>query len=210
MSLSPSQLPMQYGAIPSGHKPHPKSKFTPEEDKLLRALVNQYGESNWSKIAENMPRRNVRQCKERWQNYLTPNVSKEPWTPEEDLLLEEKYNEIGAKWVRIAQFFKNRTDTNVKNRYMVLSRRSKKEAMHSNIQPSRQQIQMQVTNAIQQQQFQESYKIQIPPIITPPINPQMMQQQIPLPVNSPQRSDNVMPVPPKLCSYIQANQAQFR
>lgn len=108
------------------HKPHPKSKFTPEEDILLRQLVSQFGENNWNRIAELMPHRNMRQCKERWTNYLSPKVSNDPWTEEEDALLVQKYKEHGAKWVRIALSFPKRTDSNVKNRWLVLSRRSKK------------------------------------------------------------------------------------
>lgn len=114
------QIPQQQ------HKPHPKSKFTPEEDNLLKQLVSKFGENDWNRVSELMPHRNVRQCKERWTNYLSPKVCNDPWTEEDDALLLQKYNEYGAKWVRIALCFPNRTDSNVKNRYLVLSRRSKK------------------------------------------------------------------------------------
>ncbi|OHT09294.1 Myb-like DNA-binding domain containing protein [Tritrichomonas foetus] len=108
-------------------KPHPKSKFTLIEDQRLRNLVHEYGESNWRIISENMGNRSVRQCKERWTNYLSPNISNDPWSKEEDDLLEQKYIELGPKWVKISQFFPKRTDSNVKNRWLVLSRRLKKE-----------------------------------------------------------------------------------
>ncbi|OHT11835.1 hypothetical protein TRFO_18634 [Tritrichomonas foetus] len=111
----------------SPRKPHPKAKFNEQEDTLLRHLVAKLGESNWAAVAERMPHRNMRQCKERWQNYLSPTISRDPWTPEEDSLLEQKFVELGPKWVRISMFFKNRTDANVKNRYLVLSRRKKRE-----------------------------------------------------------------------------------
>ncbi|OHT07259.1 hypothetical protein TRFO_24674 [Tritrichomonas foetus] len=130
MSIPPQPpiiLHTQFAHIRQVHKPHPKSKFTPEEDNLLKQLVNQFGENNWVHIAERMPHRNMRQCKERWQNYLSPKVCHAPWTLEEDTLLEQKFKEYGPKWVRIALSFPNRTDTNVKNRWLVLSRRSKKE-----------------------------------------------------------------------------------
>ena len=113
---------------PPAHRPHPKSKFTVEEDIFLRSLVAQFGENNWQQIARNMPKRNPRQCKERWMNYLSPMVRNTPWTPEEDELLKRKVAELGQKWVRIAKFFPMRTDINIKNRYLVLMRRSRKEA----------------------------------------------------------------------------------
>ena len=113
---------------PVSRRAHPKCKFTLEEDLFLRNLVAQFGENHWVQIARNMPKRNPRQCKERWMNYLSPMVRNTPWTPEEDEILKQKVSELGQKWVRIAKFFPMRTDINIKNRYLVLMRRSRKEA----------------------------------------------------------------------------------
>lgn len=107
-------------------KSHPKSKFNFDEDAKLRQLVTQLGEHNWPLIASQMPYRNLRQCKERWYHYLAPTINTAPFTQEEDQLLVEKYNELGAKWVKLASFFPNRTDIIVKNRFLVLSRRMKR------------------------------------------------------------------------------------
>lgn len=116
-----------YFLIPQTKKSHPKFKFGADEDLQLKDLVRKYGENNWTQIAQNMPNRNARQCKERWCNYLSPNICKSPWTQDEDNLLLEKYKEIGARWVQIAKFFPQRTDISIKNRYLVLSRRIKKK-----------------------------------------------------------------------------------
>jgi hypothetical protein len=104
---------------------HPKSKFSPEEDAFLRNLVSQFGVDNWQRIAASMPSRNPRQCKERWFNYLCPMIQNPAWTQAEDDLLRQLVGEQGQKWVRIAKFFPSRTDINIKNRYVVLSRRAK-------------------------------------------------------------------------------------
>lgn len=109
------------------HKPHPKTKFTPEEDEMIRKLVDEIGEDNWQAVAERMPGRNTRQCRERWRNYLSPNVERGPWTKEEDELLQQKYQEYGARWIKIAPFFPQRTDINVKNRWLMLQRHIKKQ-----------------------------------------------------------------------------------
>lgn len=106
-------------------KLHPKSKFTPVEDQKLRELVAQFGDDNWDTISKMMVTRNQRQCRERWTNYLSPKVCNAPWTPEEDELLKKLHEEIGAKWVKISSYFSNRTDTNIKNRWMVLMRQKK-------------------------------------------------------------------------------------
>ena len=100
-----------------------KSKFTPDEDSKLIQLVNQFGENKWSLIVSFMDGRNVRQCRERWRHYLSPSISKAPWTMMEDYLLDQKYAEFGPKWKKIAEFFPNRTDINIKNRFLLKQRR---------------------------------------------------------------------------------------
>jgi len=105
------------------HKPHPKVKFTNEEDQLLKEIVDQIGPTNWSLISSKMKGRNPRQCKERWENYLSPNINHSSFAVEEDILLLQKYAEIGPKWVQISKYLQNRSDTSVKSRFMVLKRR---------------------------------------------------------------------------------------
>ena len=106
-------------------KPH--AKFSAEDDERLRVVVEEFGEGNWALIAEHMPGRNARQCKERWSNYLSPRLNRSPWTAEEDELLLKKQQEIGSKWVKISSFFENRTDAMCKNRFQVLKRKASKE-----------------------------------------------------------------------------------
>lgn len=112
--------------ILNGRKPHPRSKFTRAEDDKLRSIVQEVGENSWDVVSKRMGNRNQRQCKERWLNYLSPNVNFSPWTLEEDQKLENLHAEFGAKWVKIAQYFPSRTDTNIKNRWMVLQRQKKR------------------------------------------------------------------------------------
>lgn len=103
-------------------KPHPRVPFSKDEDIKLKELVNNYG-TNWNVISEKMGNRNARQCKERWTNYLSPNVIMKPWTSEEDEFLKSKLAEFGPKWVKISSFFPNRTDIQLKNRWFVLMRK---------------------------------------------------------------------------------------
>ena len=97
-----------------------RNAFTEEEDKMLSNLVGRFGEDNWNKIARRMPKRDVRQCRERWLNYLSPLVINGAWSKEEEELLVRKVNEYGRKWKFITQFFPGRTDINIKNRYNCL------------------------------------------------------------------------------------------
>jgi hypothetical protein len=106
-----------------------KVKFAPEEDARLLELIQEYGTNNWLTISSIMQTRNPRQCRERFKNYLDPELNREPWTTEEDNLLEEKYREFGAKWNKIGQFFQNRSDNSLRNRWMMIDRRAKGEVM---------------------------------------------------------------------------------
>ena len=108
---------------------HPNNKFTSVEDVMLREAVKKHGTNDWKVVAKELPGRNPRQCKDRWQGYLSPDISNEPWTQYEDEMLVEKYKEFGPKWKYISTFFKNRTDINIKNRWQFRQRRLKKEEM---------------------------------------------------------------------------------
>ncbi|EAY00730.1 Myb-like DNA-binding domain containing protein [Trichomonas vaginalis G3] len=107
----------------SSPKSHPKCKFTKNDDMRLCSIISECSELNWKLISEKMGDRNPRQCKERWENYLNPNINRSPFSVAEDILLLEKYQEFGAKWVIISKFFNNRSDISIKSRYMVLKRR---------------------------------------------------------------------------------------
>ena len=80
-----------------------KNKFTPEEDKKLQSLIQKYGAGDWLNISQMMGTRNPRQCRERWNNYLNPQLRVDPWTIEEDKLLVMKYQELGPHWAKIAR-----------------------------------------------------------------------------------------------------------
>ncbi|EAY09940.1 Myb-like DNA-binding domain containing protein [Trichomonas vaginalis G3] len=104
---------------------HKHNKWTAVEDKMLKSLVSKSTKPNWVAISNQIPNRNPRQCQERWEYYLSPNVNNSPWTPQEDALLLKKYQEYGTKWTIIAKFFYNRTNTNVKNRFLAINRYQK-------------------------------------------------------------------------------------
>lgn len=104
-----------------------RAPFLESEDKKLIALVARYGEDDWGMITKYMIGRNVRQCRERWNKYLNPNLKKDPWTEEEDNLLMKKYYEIGPRWKEFSYFFQSRTDLNIRNRFKRLKRRMIKD-----------------------------------------------------------------------------------
>lgn len=97
-------------------------RFTAKEDSTLSALVYRFGTKNWDKIASFMPQRNARQCKERWTQYLSPDINKQPFSKEEDQLLIQKQQELGSKWEILTLFFKGRTSVSLRNRWKSLTK----------------------------------------------------------------------------------------
>lgn len=104
----------------SSHRPN--NMFTDIEDRRLHTLVAQYGNKNWKKIAKMMPGRNPRQCKDRWEKYLSPEVNLGPYTKDEDLFILQQYEQLGPKWMKIGKMMKGRSDIGVKSRYNLLKR----------------------------------------------------------------------------------------
>jgi hypothetical protein len=125
-----SQTVAQFRMKNSKHRPGyftPKIKFTSEEDDLLRELVARFGTSDWRAIAAVMGTRNQRQCRERWHNYLSPQISEPPkWSMEEESRLLVAYAAIGGRWKTLACHFPGRSVVNVKNRFVRLRRREQR------------------------------------------------------------------------------------
>jgi hypothetical protein len=97
-------------------------KFTEQEDSHLRALVSQFGVTNWNLIASQMPGRIARQCRDRWNHHVTPRHGSEQWTPDEDRLLIQRLQHCGPRWSDIAAVFPNRKDIAVRNHCYRLAR----------------------------------------------------------------------------------------
>ena len=92
-------------------------KFTKQEDAILLEQVNKLGAKKWNTIAQALPGRTSRQCRDRFMNYLNNSLVNGPWTEDEDILLEQKYEEYGPQWSFITTFFKGRSSNNIKNRW---------------------------------------------------------------------------------------------
>lgn len=101
-----------------------KSRFTKEEDKILISLISSQENPNWNLISKKMKNRTVRQCRDRWNHYLNPELKSGKWTTNEDRILIKKLEEIGPFWHRISLFIKGRTPNSIRNRYLVLRRRN--------------------------------------------------------------------------------------
>jgi hypothetical protein len=100
--------------------------FSKEEDEMIISYVEKYGATSWKKIEEVIPTRTRRQCRERWTNFLSPNISQKKWTLEEDLLLQNFVEQYGQKWSDFVSSFPGRTNILIRNRYHLIIRHKQK------------------------------------------------------------------------------------
>lgn len=74
-----------------GHKSSiTKTQWQKKEDDELFSIISEKGTKQWQEIAEILNsklgvNRNGKQCRERWYNFLNPEINRDPFSNEEDL-----------------------------------------------------------------------------------------------------------------------------
>lgn len=114
----------------SKRKSGPKA-WTKEEDALLLSIVKTMQmPMKWSIVAQSLPDRTGKQCRERYVNHLNPRLKITDWNALEDAMVFHLYNSIGSHWAKMSKIIPGRTDNGIKNRFHNLRRQYEREDEH--------------------------------------------------------------------------------
>ncbi|XP_061337238.1 transcription factor MYB1-like [Gastrolobium bilobum] len=102
-----------------------KGAWSKEEDDLLRAYVQQYGEGKWHLVPIRTGLNRCRKsCRLRWLNYLKPNIKRGEFSVDEIDLMMRMHRLLGNRWSLIAGRLPGRTSNDVKNYWNTYIRRN--------------------------------------------------------------------------------------
>jgi hypothetical protein len=102
--------------------------WTKEEDALLQRLVQSMQmPMKWSVVANSLPGRTGKQCRERYVNHLNPRLKTSDWNPVEDSTIFHLYSTTGSHWSSMSKVIPGRTDNGIKNRYHNLRRQVERD-----------------------------------------------------------------------------------
>lgn len=95
------------------------SKWTGDEDSILREAVSRFGTKNWQAVSSMLIGRTGQQCMHRWNKNLNPTIRKGKWKEEEDALLKNAIAIHGPRsWAQISKLVPGRTDVQCRERWI--------------------------------------------------------------------------------------------
>jgi hypothetical protein len=94
-----------------------KRFFTPPEDEIIKHHYHELGITDWNIISTFLIDRTPKNCRDRYINFLKPNIIQNPWNPEEEDLFLRLILKFGKRWTHISSFMNHRSPGNLKNRW---------------------------------------------------------------------------------------------
>lgn len=82
----------------AGYSGAKQTMWTPDEDTTLVRLVEKIGPQKWALIADYLPNRQGKHCRERWHNHLNPRNKRCEWTKIEEWVLYLLHRKLENQW----------------------------------------------------------------------------------------------------------------
>jgi hypothetical protein len=111
-------------------KAGPKPWAKDEDSLLLNLVQNMRMPMKWSIVAQSLPERTGKQCRERYVNHLNPRLKTSDWNAVEDTTIFHLYGSMGSHWAKMSKVIPGRTDNGIKNRFHNLRRQYQREDEH--------------------------------------------------------------------------------
>lgn len=113
--------------IKEDNKKAQKRAWDSESDRMLVELISDIGPRQWELIAEAIPKRSGKQCRERWNNQLNPLLKKTAWSLEEGWILFILQRSAMNRWAEISNVILGRPDNSIKNYWNSVFRHKQRE-----------------------------------------------------------------------------------
>lgn len=111
-------------------KTGPKAWSKHEDELLLNIVHSMQWPMKWTVVAQSLPDRTGKQCRERYVNHLNPRLKVSDWSLQEDATVFHLYNLIGSHWAKMSKIIPGRTDNGIKNRFHNIRRQYEREDEH--------------------------------------------------------------------------------
>ena len=98
-----------------------RRKWKAEEDDILRSYVGD--KISWVRVADSIPGRTGKQCRDRYKRAIQPDIRLEPFTRAEQCFVLAMQEIVGNKWVQIAKAMDRRSECQVKNTWYGISKK---------------------------------------------------------------------------------------
>ena len=119
-----------------------RQMWSHDEDQALLDIIKGHCRQKWNIVADELKKRlsgttkTGKQCRERFRNYLDPNITRREWTKSDKIVFLVLHKQYGNHWGQITKYYIGRSDISLKNLFYSYIRRALKNIKNGIIPPS--------------------------------------------------------------------------